>query len=194
MPVGMPLWWQEIRELKFGLENWVETDKLRGQSNAAESSRCCFGFHFITVKHSCLICCCAASVSASCCLDIKLKHLKNFVWRVLYIGTCWVYMYRFGHPFELPLLIQSIVMNSAMFAMVHVCVSVQQPGSRRRSFAGLASIYHSSHNSELHFSVVCGRSKQYIADIILSLWHPDLRMIKIWFSNFYYGMTKISTT
>jgi len=49
-------------------------------------------------------------------------------------------MYRFGHPFELPLLIQSIVMNTAMFAMIQLCVSVQQKsefGTRRRRFAGL---------------------------------------------------------
>jgi len=51
----------------------------------------------------------------------------------------YLYLYRFGHPFELPLLIQSIVMNSAMLAMIQLCVSVQRKSdlsTKRRSFSG----------------------------------------------------------
>ena len=32
--------------------------------------------------------------------------------------------FRFGHRYETPLLIQSILMNLAMFALIHLCVSL----------------------------------------------------------------------
>ena len=33
-------------------------------------------------------------------------------------------IFRFGRHYEIPLLIQSILMNIAMFALIHICVSV----------------------------------------------------------------------
>jgi len=59
---------------------------------------------------------------------------------IFQIRLCDMCVCRFGHPFEIPLLIQSIVMNITMFAMIQLCVNVQQRselGTRRRSFAGL---------------------------------------------------------
>jgi len=53
------------------------------------------------------------------------------------IAVC-SYVYRFGHPFELPLLIQSVIMNAAMFAMVYICITVRQKSdvSKLRQFSG----------------------------------------------------------
>jgi hypothetical protein len=34
------------------------------------------------------------------------------------------YIFRFGRHYETPLLIQSILMNLAMFALVHLCVNI----------------------------------------------------------------------
>ena len=35
-----------------------------------------------------------------------------------------VVIFRFGRHYEIPLLIQSILMNMAMFALIHLCVQV----------------------------------------------------------------------
>ncbi len=47
---------------------------------------------------------------------------------------------RFSERFELPLLIQSIVMNVTMFLMIHLCVKVRRDNAimktRDRVFAG----------------------------------------------------------
>ena len=47
---------------------------------------------------------------------------------------------RFGKHFEYPLLIQSIVMNIAMFAMIHLCVHVRNANqllqARQKIFTG----------------------------------------------------------
>lgn len=48
--------------------------------------------------------------------------------------------FRFGKRYELPLLIQSIVMNVTMFVMIHLCVNVRKKNqivrSRERIFTG----------------------------------------------------------
>lgn len=48
--------------------------------------------------------------------------------------------FRFGKRYELPLLIQSIVMNATMFAMIHLCVTVKKKNqiirARERIFTG----------------------------------------------------------
>lgn len=46
---------------------------------------------------------------------------------------------RFGHPFELPLLWQSIIMIIAMLVMLHVCVKVKSDldvSTHRKHFLG----------------------------------------------------------
>jgi len=40
---------------------------------------------------------------------------------------------RFGHRFELPLLIQSVLMSLAMFALIHICVKINAKDSLARS-------------------------------------------------------------
>ena len=50
-------------------------------------------------------------------------------------------MSRFGHPFELPLLCQSIIMIIAMLTMVQLCTTVKKKSeiiaSKTRQFTGL---------------------------------------------------------
>lgn len=51
----------------------------------------------------------------------------------------WIY-FRFSSRFELPLLVQSIVMNVTMFLMIHLCVNVRRNNAilkaRERVFTG----------------------------------------------------------
>ncbi|KAG8190842.1 hypothetical protein JTE90_028338 [Oedothorax gibbosus] len=48
-----------------------------------------------------------------------------YVCLVLLIANTLRIIFWFGHPFELPLLLQSIIMNMAMLAMVNLCVHVR---------------------------------------------------------------------
>lgn len=48
-----------------------------------------------------------------------------FVCLALLLANSMRILFWFGHHFELPLLIQSIIMNIAMFAMVHLCIRVK---------------------------------------------------------------------
>lgn len=52
---------------------------------------------------------------------------------------------RFGKRYELPLLIQSIVMNITMFVMIHLCVNVRKKNqiirARERIFTGWYLMY-----------------------------------------------------
>ena len=53
-------------------------------------------------------------------------------------------MFRFGRHFELPLLLQSVVMIITMLGMLELCVrihSLHELSSRRRAFIGLFSLY-----------------------------------------------------
>ncbi len=52
------------------------------------------------------------------------------------------YDFRFGRHYEIPLLIQSILMNIAMFALIHLCVNVNAKDriaaqSKEHVFSGL---------------------------------------------------------
>lgn len=48
--------------------------------------------------------------------------------------------FRFGKRYEIPLLIQSLVMNMTMFGMIHLCVNVRKKNqiirARERIFTG----------------------------------------------------------
>jgi uncharacterized protein with PQ loop repeat len=63
---------------------------------------------------------------------LDISRTKNadgfslFVCLTLLVANTLRILFWFGHPFELPLLIQSLVMNIAMFAMVHICVRVRR--------------------------------------------------------------------
>ena len=51
-----------------------------------------------------------------------------------------LHLFRFGRRFELPLLLQSLVMIGTMLAMLNLCVKVQNShdlSSRRRAFIGM---------------------------------------------------------
>lgn len=50
---------------------------------------------------------------------------STYVCLVLLVANTLRIIFWFGHPFELPLLIQSIIMNIAMLAMIHLCVQVR---------------------------------------------------------------------
>lgn len=54
------------------------------------------------------------------CAELFVKYYFSFL-----IITLLYYTNRFGHPFELPLLFQSIFMNLAMLAMVQLCVHIR---------------------------------------------------------------------
>lgn len=48
-------------------------------------------------------------------------------------------IFRFGHPFELPLLAQSIIMIVAMLAMLELCTRIKRGNEltgKRRKFTG----------------------------------------------------------
>lgn len=67
-----------------------------------------------------------------------------------------IFFYRFGKRYELPLLIQSLVMTLAMFLMVHLCVTVRRSNqlirARERTFSGINS---TSLSSLLHEAYAC---------------------------------------
>ncbi|GFR03602.1 solute carrier family 66 member 2 [Trichonephila clavata] len=50
---------------------------------------------------------------------------STYVCLVLLVANTLRIIFWFGHPFELPLLFQSIIMNIAMLAMIHLCVQVR---------------------------------------------------------------------
>src|SRR5690606_28753364 len=53
--------------------------------------------------------------------------LERRIVKLFFSNEFYVYLSnsRFGHPFEIPLLIQSIIMTIAMLAMVRLCVRVR---------------------------------------------------------------------
>jgi solute carrier family 66, member 2 len=63
-------------------------------------------------------------------LDIRrtrnAEGFSTFVCLTLLIANTLRILFWFGHPFELPLLVQSLVMTVAMLAMVQLCTEVRQ--------------------------------------------------------------------
>lgn len=62
---------------------------------------------------------------------LEIKKTRNaegfstFVCLTLLIANTLRILFWFGHPFELPLLVQSLIMNAAMLTMVHLCTEVK---------------------------------------------------------------------
>ena len=53
------------------------------------------------------------------------------------------YIFRFGVHYELPLLIQSLIMTVTMLIMMHICVTVKReaiPANIHRSLWGMVSM------------------------------------------------------
>jgi len=62
---------------------------------------------------------------------LDIKRTKNadgfstYVCLTLLVANTLRILFWFGHPFELPLLAQSVIMNACMLFMIHACVSVR---------------------------------------------------------------------
>lgn len=67
------------------------------------------------------------------------------------------FSFRFSKRYELPLLVQSIVMNVTMFLMIHLCVKVKRSNAimrtRERVFAGMYYAPLNFHNFLSKFDV-----------------------------------------
>ncbi|XP_071043024.1 solute carrier family 66 member 2 isoform X2 [Parasteatoda tepidariorum] len=70
---------------------------------------------------------------------------STYVCLVLLIANTLRIIFWFGHPFEIPLLLQSIIMNIAMLAMIQLCVQVRNKTvivpTKNRIFSDLDAKY-----------------------------------------------------
>lgn len=84
----------------------------------------------------------------------QYKHIKKtqdaegfslYVCLALLVANTLRILFWFGKRYELPLLIQSIVMNTTMFAMIHLCVTVRKKSqivrARERIFTDMEKKY-----------------------------------------------------
>lgn len=61
------------------------------------------------------------------CFDrlIKIKYTHIELNKIFFTYTAHVFIFRFGKRYELPLLLQSLLMIVAMFVMIKLCINVQ---------------------------------------------------------------------
>ncbi|CAL1298788.1 unnamed protein product [Larinioides sclopetarius] len=77
---------------------------------------------------------------------------STYVCLVLLIANTLRIIFWFGHPYELPLLFQSIIMNIAMLAMIHLCVQVRNKTLIVPSKSRLFSANEDEENSQIKLS------------------------------------------
>ncbi|XP_050361479.1 solute carrier family 66 member 2 isoform X5 [Nymphalis io] len=83
-------------------------------------------------------------------------------------------LFWFGKRYELPLLIQSIVMNATMFAMIHLCVTVRKKNQiiRARERIFTAQPDETAHWLGQRSGIVGGEKPHrfYVTTVMLLLW------------------------
>lgn len=79
---------------------------------------------------------------------IQKSPFYLFILLHLLMKLFYFYIFRFSKRYELPLLVQSVVMNVTMFLMIHLCVKVKRgnANNRERTFLGLYSSIQLNNN------------------------------------------------
>ena len=76
------------------------------------------------------------------------------------------FLARFGRHYETPLLIQSVLMNMAMFALVHLCVNINAREviikMEERVFTGMQSLSSSTYCKREVVLLACGKVSRSI--------------------------------